>query len=162
MTFHAFLQTKYPLYSDTEIKVNLTVQQLCELVEEFIMIEIDDLTSEDLARLDEGLKDIAQGKTTSWDDVKKDNGITDTISKEIIGDFETIVWVHKNGFTMAYGKKNLGGAIVSAATRSECEEKYIQAMAYYKIYTDMYNMMTDEQKAEYNQKIQEQIDKQKI
>lgn len=33
--FHAFLQTKYPLYSDTEIKVNLTVQQLCELVEEW-------------------------------------------------------------------------------------------------------------------------------
>lgn len=36
MTFHAFLQTKYPFYSDTEIKVNLTVSQLLELVEEFI------------------------------------------------------------------------------------------------------------------------------
>lgn len=36
MTFHEFLQTKYPLYSDTEIKVNLTVSQLLELVEEFI------------------------------------------------------------------------------------------------------------------------------
>lgn len=36
MTFHEFLQTKYPLYSDTEIKVNLTVSQLLELVEEYI------------------------------------------------------------------------------------------------------------------------------
>lgn len=36
MTFHAFLQTKYPLYSDNDIKVNLTVKQLLELVEEFI------------------------------------------------------------------------------------------------------------------------------
>lgn len=34
--FHAFLTQKYPLYSDTEIKVNLTVKQLLELVEEYI------------------------------------------------------------------------------------------------------------------------------
>jgi len=36
MTFHAFLTQKYPLYSDTEIKVNLTVIQLIELNEEYI------------------------------------------------------------------------------------------------------------------------------
>lgn len=36
MTFHAFLTQKYPLYADTEIKVNLTVQQLIELNEEFV------------------------------------------------------------------------------------------------------------------------------
>lgn len=36
MTFHAFLTQKYPLYADTEIKVNLTVSQLLELVEEYI------------------------------------------------------------------------------------------------------------------------------
>lgn len=34
--FHAFLTQKYPLYADTEIKVNLTVNQLLELVDEFI------------------------------------------------------------------------------------------------------------------------------
>lgn len=34
--FHAFLTQKYPLYADTEIKVNLTVKQLCELNEEFV------------------------------------------------------------------------------------------------------------------------------
>ena len=35
MTFQTFLQTKYPLYVNPEMKVNLTVSQLCELVEEW-------------------------------------------------------------------------------------------------------------------------------
>ena len=34
MTFHDFITTKYPLYVN-EMKVNLTVSQLCELVEEW-------------------------------------------------------------------------------------------------------------------------------
>lgn len=34
--FHAFLTQKYPLYSNKDIKVNLTVKQLLELVEEYI------------------------------------------------------------------------------------------------------------------------------
>ena len=35
MTFHDFITTKYPLYVNPEMKVNLTVSQLCELVEEW-------------------------------------------------------------------------------------------------------------------------------
>lgn len=35
MTFQTFIETKYPLYSDPQMKVNLTVQQVCELVEEW-------------------------------------------------------------------------------------------------------------------------------
>lgn len=81
------------------------------------------------------------------------------ITKEIIGGWETIVWESDDSITMAYGKRDSGGAIVSAATRAECEEKYIQGMAVYKIYKDLYNMMTDEQKAEYNKRIQDEIDK---
>ena len=35
MTFQDFLIKKYPLYVNPEMKVNLTVSQLCELVEEW-------------------------------------------------------------------------------------------------------------------------------
>ena len=35
MTFQTFLKTKYPLYSDPKMKVNLTFQQVEELVEEW-------------------------------------------------------------------------------------------------------------------------------
>lgn len=34
-TFQTFLSTKYPLYSNPEMKVNMTVKQLVELVEEW-------------------------------------------------------------------------------------------------------------------------------
>ena len=35
MQFKDFLTKKYPLYVNHEMKVNLTVSQLCELVEEW-------------------------------------------------------------------------------------------------------------------------------
>ena len=42
MTFQDFLTQKYPLYSDPEMKVNLTVQQVCELVEEWEKTDEED------------------------------------------------------------------------------------------------------------------------
>ena len=41
MTFQTFLETKYPLYVNHEMKVNLTVSQLCELVEEWEKMTIE-------------------------------------------------------------------------------------------------------------------------
>ena len=39
MTFHEFITQKYPLYADLDIKVGLTVRQICELNEEYMKAE---------------------------------------------------------------------------------------------------------------------------
>ena len=44
MTFKTFIETKYPLYVNPEMKVNLTVSQLCELVEAWGKIEEEDFS----------------------------------------------------------------------------------------------------------------------
>lgn len=71
MTFQTFLQTKYPLYVNHEMKVNLTVSQLCELVEEWENMITDDLTFEELENIDNALKDVAAGETMSFEEFKK-------------------------------------------------------------------------------------------
>ena len=83
MTFQTFLETKYPLYSDPQMKVNLTVSQLCDLVEEWGNMIKDDLTFEDLEGINQGLKDIEEGRTVDWEDYKKQNGITDITGQRI-------------------------------------------------------------------------------
>lgn len=71
MTFQTFLETKYPLYVNPEMKVNLTVSQLCELVEEWENMITDDLTFEELENIDNALKDVAAGETMSFEEFKK-------------------------------------------------------------------------------------------
>ena len=71
MTFHDFITTKYPLYVNHEMKVNLTVSQLCELVEEWENMITDDLTFEELENIDNALKDVAAGETMSFEEFKK-------------------------------------------------------------------------------------------
>ena len=78
MTFQTFLETKYPLYVNPEMKVNLTVSQLCELVEEWENMNADDLTFEDLEGINQGLKDIEEGITFTFEEFKEE------IEKEFI------------------------------------------------------------------------------
>ena len=60
------------------MKVNLTVSQLCELVEEWENTTKDDLTFEDLEGINQGLKDIEEGRTFTFEDFKQE------IEKEFI------------------------------------------------------------------------------
>ena len=53
------------------MKVNLTVSQLCELVEEWENMITDDLTFEELENIDNALKDVAAGETMSFEEFKK-------------------------------------------------------------------------------------------
>lgn len=53
------------------MKVNLTVSQLCDLVEEWGNMIKDDLTFEELENIDNALKDVAEGRTMSFEEFKK-------------------------------------------------------------------------------------------